>query len=194
MCRRSPPFASAVPLAALALLVACSREAPRRVDEARLSPEQNAQAGRGREARDALAAGLFAELVAALGKGGPTGAIPVCKDRAPEIARAVGREKGVRIGRTSFRLRNPANEPPPWAAPILDERPAGPVHVELEGGSLGILFPIVTAAPCVQCHGPSERIAPEVREALRASYPRDAATGFSEGDLRGWFWVEVRRA
>jgi len=26
---------------------------------------------------------------------------------------------------------------------------------------------------------------------LAAKYPMDQATGFKEGDLRGWFWIEV---
>ena len=33
-----------------------------------------------------------------------------------------------------------------------------------------------------------------VKEALAASYPADRATGFREGDLRGWFWIEVPAA
>jgi hypothetical protein len=30
-----------------------------------------------------------------------------------------------------------------------------------------------------------------VTAAHAAKYPKDQATGFKEGDLRGWFWVEV---
>jgi hypothetical protein len=41
------------------------------------------------------------------------------------------------------------------------------------------------------CHGPREMIADEVQTALSAHYPEDRAVGFSEGDLRGWFWIEV---
>jgi hypothetical protein len=41
------------------------------------------------------------------------------------------------------------------------------------------------------CHGPSDSLAPDVADALALHYPDDRATGFTEGDLRGWFWVEV---
>lgn len=32
---------------------------------------------------------------------------------------------------------------------------------------------------------------PAVRAELRDRYPRDEAVGFTEGEIRGWFWVEV---
>ena len=49
-------------------------------------------------------------------------------------------------------------------------------------------------AACLACHGPAEQIAPDVKELLAREYPSDQATGFQEGDLRGWFWVEVPTA
>jgi hypothetical protein len=36
-----------------------------------------------------------------------------------------------------------------------------------------------------------DRLSPAVREELKERYPADQATGFKDGDLRGWFWVEV---
>ena len=41
------------------------------------------------------------------------------------------------------------------------------------------------------CHGPREEISEEVIAKLDEYYPEDAATGFAEGDLRGWIWVEA---
>ncbi len=35
------------------------------------------------------------------------------------------------------------------------------------------------------------KLDPAVKEVLASGYPRDEATGFAEGDLRGWFWIEV---
>ena len=39
--------------------------------------------------------------------------------------------------------------------------------------------------------GEGAGIAADVLDALKKNYPDDQATGFEEGDLRGWFWVEV---
>ena len=44
---------------------------------------------------------------------------------------------------------------------------------------------------CEACHGERESIDPDVLKTIEAFYPEDRATGFSEGDLRGWFWIEV---
>jgi hypothetical protein len=43
----------------------------------------------------------------------------------------------------------------------------------------------------VTCHGGEEDLPREVVGALAEGYPQDQATGFSEGELRGWFWIEV---
>ena len=57
-----------------------------------------------------------------------------------------------------------------------------------------MLLPIRLQPQCTMCHGPAAAIADEVRAEIAASYPDDRATGFATGDLRGWFWVEVRPA
>jgi hypothetical protein len=97
----------------------------------------------------------------------------------------------VEIARTSFRLRNPQNQPPPWAVPLVEQGVAEPRYVSLPKGGLGALLPIHLKPTCLMCHGPEDQILPDVREALAKQYPEDKATGFEEGDLRGWFWVEV---
>jgi hypothetical protein len=144
--------------------------------------------------RDALIARLTDEL----SKGDAQTALSACHDVAPDIAREVRRTEGLALGRTSHRLRNPQNQPPAWAADHV-ARAAGksaaeaqPLVVDL-GERVGVMRPIVTMGLCVNCHGPEEQIAPDVQETLTALYPSDKATGFSEGDLRGWMWAEVPR-
>ena len=63
--------------------------------------------------------------------------------------------------------------------------------MEGPAGELGAFLPIKLAAPCLACHGPADDLDEDVRSALAESYPDDQATGFAEGDLRGWFWIEV---
>jgi mono/diheme cytochrome c family protein len=52
-------------------------------------------------------------------------------------------------------------------------------------------MPITISAQCLACHGARDRLAPGVADALAKLYPKDNATGYDDGDLRGWFWVEV---
>lgn len=156
-----------------------------------LDARQKSQRDTASAAQQALFGSLFAELSEAMGKGGAAAAIDVCATRAPAIAKEVSAERGVMIGRTSFKLRNPENTPPVWADLELDHRPEEPTYFADRSGRFGALAPIRLAASCLQCHGSNDDIASATRAALEAQYPSDQATGFAEGDLRGWFWVEV---
>ncbi len=136
---------------------------------------------------------LKAALLAGLAKG-PEEALGACKDQAPRItAKAQG--PGISLGRTSHRLRNPANAPPQWVRPILDRYVAGkkplgePTVQRLGDGRWGVVEPIVLQPMCTTCHG--KQIAPSVARRLRELYPQDQATGFEPGDLRGVFWVTL---
>ena len=135
------------------------------------------------ELKQALEAGL-AE--------GPAEAIDVCRVRAPRIAASLS-TNGVRLGRTSHKLRNPENIAPAWANDILntyleDAAARKPVAVRLADGRVGHAEPIIVQSLCLVCHG--EAPAPHIAEAIAGAYPEDRATGFRVGDLRGIFWVE----
>jgi len=147
-----------------------------------------------------MVAGLTAKLGAAVKAGGASGAIEVCKSVAPAAAKKMGEAKGARVGRTSFRLRNPGNRAPAWLAETVAEAGAASMAPKADGqplawrgpaGELGVAFPLPLQAKCLACHGPKSGIAESTQAALNASYPGDEATGFSEGDLRGWLWVEL---
>jgi hypothetical protein len=142
-------------------------------------------------ATNALMAELLGELEAALGSGGGRAGIETCREKAPMIAARVSEQYGLRIGRTSDRLRNPGNAPPAWALRQVAERTAEPTFLAGPGGELGALLPIRLKAECQMCHGPVEAIDEEIRQAIADVYPDDRAVGFVEGDLRGWIWVEA---
>lgn len=159
-------------------------------------PPEAAALQRANAAADALGRTLRGRLLAAMSEGGPPAAMQVCADAAQGMAEDVAREHGARVGRSSLRLRNPANEAPPWVAEWLasqGERPAEGVEgfARVEDGRARVLRPIAVEGPCVNCHGPREAIAPEVTAILSERYPDDRATGYAVGDLRGALWAEV---
>ncbi|MDX1649616.1 MAG: DUF3365 domain-containing protein [Myxococcota bacterium] len=174
-----------VPVLALALVLASAGLA------AADGPAEERARERGAEVVASFEQAMRAALQQALARG-PVEAIAVCRERAPEIARRLSRE-GVRVGRTSHRLRNPANAPPAWVEPLLASYVAEPQQepqvVPLDAGGHGYVQPIFTAPPCLTCHGAS--VPPPVAERIRALYPEDRATGFGAGELRGLFWVEL---
>lgn len=134
---------------------------------------------------------LMAALQAALADGGPSQAVGVCQNIAPNLAQQVGQDHGVRIGRTSTKRRNPDNSVPDWALGAVASNTAEPVAFVASDGRVARLRPISTMPLCVQCHGPRDQLAPAVRDALATAYPDDRATGFNVGDIRGYFWVET---
>lgn len=156
-----------------------------------LSTAQQTQKDLAIQAKDKLFGSLLGELTKSMGENGPVKSIYVCKQRAPEIAKAVSEETGVRIGRTSFQLRNDKNLAPAWASSFVSDKIEKSVEVELPNDGLGVLLPIRLKAACTVCHGNDKQINPDVKLAIASNYPNDAATGFAEGDIRGYFWIEV---
>ncbi len=162
---------------------------------AAMAPAAMAQDGdiekRGAETLAPFKKALMSALVSGLADG-PVNAIGVCRMQAPLLAASAG-GAGVRIGRTSHRLRNPANRPPAWTRPLLDAwagdpAAAGPRGVQLANGGSGYVEPIFVQPMCLACHG--ETLQPAVAARLRELYPDDQATGYQADDFRGVFWVE----
>lgn len=133
---------------------------------------------------------LQAELKEAMARG-PEHAITVCRDRAPRIAAESGAET-LQLGRSSLRLRNPANAPAAWVEEVLESYASHPEDrsprtVALPDGRSGYAEPIVVQPLCLVCHG--ETVAPAVQKKLAELYPHDRATGYRQGDFRGVFWA-----
>jgi hypothetical protein len=155
--------------------------------------ESGSLAARGQAILAPFKSALQSALREGLAEEGPVHAIGVCRDDAPQLA-ARASTGGVRVGRTSHRLRNPRNAPEPWMEPLLahyleDPEARAPRTVSLEGGRAGYVEPIFVQAPCLACHG--ESLAPGVAERLAELYPEDRATGFAIGDFRGLFWAQL---
>jgi len=143
-----------------------------------------------------LRSALLSELSRDLAEGGTEVALRACHIDTIAAAQRIGRDERVAVGRTSARLRNPANAPPPWAARVVQET-AGQRAQSLDGfvvrrgDRVGVLRPIAEQRVCAGCHGPSDRLDAGTRRTLDALYPADRAVGYHEGDLRGWFWVDL---
>ena len=125
-------------------------------------------------------------------KQGPAHAITACQLQAPKIANSLSLE-GIVVGRTSDRLRNPANASPEWVSPVMDAWLATsterePQIVALADSRLGYVEPILLKPMCLTCHG--SNLLPDVTARINELYPEDRATDFETGDLRGVFWIE----
>jgi hypothetical protein len=151
----------------------------------------------GREIARGFGAELRGALQAAMEQGGALAAIQVCHEEAPLIARQAAETSGAEVGRTSTKVRNPANQPDPHQRAVLAEfaerLAAGPADPPperldvLEDGRVRYMSAIVIQPPCLACHG--ESLAAPVAEAIDARYPEDEARGYALGDLRGAFSI-----
>jgi hypothetical protein len=152
-----------------------------------------------RETAGQLIQQLGAQLRAELAKGGPDGAVAVCKTIAPELAGRLSLEKGWRVSRVSLKPRNPLlGAPDAWEQQVLEEfdrrAAAGEKPESLERGEVvqepaGRYYRYMKAIPvqplCLTCHGTPETMPAPVQDRLRKEYPHDRATGYSVGQVRG---------
>ncbi len=141
---------------------------------------------------------LLEVLSVEIAKGGPAAAIDVCREKAPELARAASAETGWNIRRVSLRNRNPRAVPDDWESAVLvefdrraaaGENPATIEKAEIVADANGKQYRYMKALPtqplCLDCHGAPESLSPAVRERLAALYPADRAVGYKVGEIRG---------
>ena len=159
------------------------------------SANDNDLLGEARKVATTLPPKLLASLQEEIGKSGPEGAIPVCKDMAPKMADEIAAQTGWKIRRVSLKTRNDTRAiPDAWEKAALEDfdkrAAAGEPPAQLEKGEkIGNEYRYVKALPvqplCLSCHGPVEQLSPAVKSALEQHYPNDRATGYSVGQIRG---------
>ena len=152
-----------------------------------------------RQTAQQLAQRLGAELKGELAKGGPEGAISVCRVSAPQIAAELSRASGWKVARVSLKVRNPLlGQPDAWEQQVLlefdrraaaGERPETLEFSEVVTEPQGRYYRYMKALPvqplCLTCHGSEDTIPAGVKARLQADYPHDRATGYSPGQVRG---------
>jgi len=141
---------------------------------------------------------LLQVLQAEIAKGGPESAVAVCREKAPQMAKAASAETGWAIRRVSLRNRNPKAVPDAWERAALEdfdrraaagESPATLEKWEVVSSNGHSEYRYMKALPvqplCLSCHGPVEQLSPAVRQQLQLHYPQDRGTGYAVGQIRG---------
>ena len=181
-------------LPVMILLIGCASEKP--FDEA-------AAVEKGRAIANTSFQTLMAQVTAAMQEGGPTHAVAYCNLQALPLVDSLSSVEGVRIKRTSDRIRAPHDRPD------ADERRAlehymqmveqggdttSPV-VWLLGDSVAYYQPIFIVSPnCLKCHGtPGKELDPAAHAEIQRLYPEDEAIGYSEGEFRGLWSIRWER-
>ena len=150
-----------------------------------------------------FAAQLGGEMQKEMKENGPVAAIKVCRNVAPTIASEVSRKNGWNVSRKSLKTRNAAlGMPDAWEQKVLadfekrmeKENPASMEFAEVVTEPQGKFYRYMKAIPvqdvCLKCHGTDDTVAPNVKDALKAEYPHDKATGYTLGQIRGGFSIK----
>lgn len=146
---------------------------------------------------------LLEVLDAEIKKGGHAEAMVVCREKAPQMAKALSEAKGMQIRRVSLKNRNPKAVPDAWERRVLEdfdkrtqggEKPAGleTSEIVMEDGKR--VFRYMRALPtqdlCLACHGTDDRLDKDVKAKLKELYPDDKAVGYSAAQIRGAITVK----
>ena len=137
---------------------------------------------------------LLSHVMQAMKSGGPGFAIAFCNEKAMALTDSLGQVYNCTIQRITDRNRNPANRLSEDDAEIIASFPASQVansRLVLQNQIPVYYKPIKIAMPaCLGCHGTEGKdIEAKTLAIIRQKYPEDKATGYKEGDLRGWWKI-----
>lgn len=151
-----------------------------------------------------LGGALKTELKAHMKKD-PTGldALAFCTGSADRITNEVNAKLPAyaKVRRTALKVRNNSvNTPDATDTKVMNEYVAAieaktfkatDIKIVEEGNATRVYKPLVTGAVCLKCHGGN--VSPKITDALNSAYPKDKATGFKEGELRGVIVSEISK-
>ena len=128
--------------------------------------------------------------------------INFCSTKAQAITAEVNEKlpKYAKIRRTALKVRNLANTPDDTDKKVMQSYEAkikegrfDPKDIEVVkvGDTYRVYKPLLAQKVCLKCHGTN--IDSKIAETIKKYYPKDQATGFKEGDLRGVIVAEIKK-
>lgn len=146
---------------------------------------------------------LLKNLTHAIEKYGTSGAVGFCNEEAIPITEQGGAEHNVVVHRLTDKNRNPDNslssetDKKAWQAIIqmMPDKDLNPKQwVGKEGEAVYYYKAIPIGMPtCLKCHGNRDNdIDPATLEAITMTYPKDKATGYEMGQLRGIWKIKLK--
>lgn len=149
----------------LLLLLACSSDPAPSTDAPVAAPapprdtKADAQAlAEGNAALSELSRSFRTRLTEELSERGPVAAVEVCSTEATALTAALSASTGGRVGRSSSKLRNPANAGPEWVQAWLEAADASSSGLsEVEGDTARVLKPILVEPGAWRATAPRSR-------------------------------------
>jgi hypothetical protein len=145
-----------------------------------------------------MAPKLLTVLTEEIAKSGHPEAISVCREKSPQMAKALSEQTGWAIRRVSLKNRNAKAIPDTWERTTLEDfdrrQAAGENPAQIDKGEVVTIdgqkvYRYMKALPvqeiCLNCHGKPDAIPADVQARLKTLYPEDLATGYSLKQIRG---------
>lgn len=156
----------------------------------------------GNKASKLLLKTLGGNLKKHMKKGGPADALNFCAMNAAKLTNEVNEKLGanVDVKRITLKPRNPANEAEKDEKKVLEAlqmlQEVGvrlPHHlIQKTDTQYKFYKPLKIAKKvCLKCHG--SHIDPKLEKTIAKFYPKDRATGYKMGDLRGAIVVTIKK-
>lgn len=193
--------AAILTIAALGCKPATSNEATEN-NQSLTEAERAAYIEKGKAIAGATFTDLSGNLQAAMQEGGVSNAIAFCNVQAYPLTDSLSQQHQATIRRTTLKPRNPKNAPigaeetvlEAYAQAASEGAPLGPKVELTDEQTVAFYAPIKVNAFCLQCHGKlGETLADDDYAAIKEHYPKDAAIGYTDGDLRGMWSIRFRR-
>ena len=157
-----------------------------------------------RETTQPLLAKVVGTVKENLNKTTPHETVDICREKLPGMVKEIREKTGWNIRRVSLKTRNAERgTPDDWEAKVLTEfnerATAGEKRETIEKSEIvqapeGRVFRYMKALPiqetCLTCHGDSAKLTPELKAKLATLYPKDQATGYELGQIRGALTVK----
>lgn len=143
---------------------------------------------------------LGKNLMSAIQKKGTLNALEFCNIKAMPLTDSMATKYNATIKRVSDKNRNPKNKAnaeelhyiEQFKADLVANKEPKPVVIE-KGNKVQFYYPIPTNTMCLQCHGTTENLKPEVRAKTLKLYPKDLAIGYSENQVRGMWSITFNK-
>jgi hypothetical protein len=145
---------------------------------------------------------LSSNLQSAIQQSGVSNALPFCSLAASPLTAGMAAKHGVSLRRVTHKPRNPSGQANAAELEVLQHfrtalaatpnPPPSPFVTNFTADTVSFFAPIVLNNElCLRCHGEPERdIQAADLAVIRQLYPRDQATGFRLGELRGAWRID----
>ena len=183
------------------LFVGCSNEKPENNKElSYTSAELEIYREEGLKFAMATKAELGKNLISAINTKGTEHALNFCTIQAIPLTDSMSVVLNTTISRVSDKPRNPDNRATEQEVEIIQniqtmmaDGSTPKPHILPSGTTVIGYYPIITNEMCLQCHGGTgNEITPQTLAKIAEYYPSDEATGYSSGQIRGLFKVEMQ--